>query len=882
MTLVLSFALPYWMGYFLDGWLGPIFIAGWELDDTLQCVMTCSLAAGAVVLLYRNFFLDREIKQRKIVEARLQASEERYASLANTLLVGVFCADASGQVVYVNPHYCKIVGMPAASVARNGWSQALHPDDRERVLTAWFQTIQTDQPFDMEYRFVHADGTVRWVYGQCIAERDPYGQVSGYIGTLTDISDRKRSEESLKQSEAHYRALINALPDLIMRVNRAGIYLEFLASPEFQVLGNLTDWVGLYISHQLPSDLAKQRLEAIQKALESQSIQIYEQTLSIDGHQQIEQVRVVPYSHDEVLMLVQDITEQRQSELALQQSETHNQAILKAIPDLMFRVGADGCYREFISEPRNFSLFHNTTLTGQHMNDLLSPELAARQLNYLRKTLQTGDVQIYEQQIQNGDCHQYEEVRVVRSGPDEVLFMIRDISDRVNAEERLKHDMYHDDLTGLPNRSLLMERLALALKRTKRRPQTQFAVLFLDLDNFKVVNDSLGHLVGDELLLKVSTQLKLLTRETDLAARLGGDEFVLLLEEINDVSEAVMVAERILKTLQVPIKVGNHKVFSSASIGIVLRSEAHKHPTDLLRDADSAMYWAKHNGRARYAIFSPDMHQQAMKRLQIENDLRKALDNKEFVLYYQPIVDLETLKIKGFESLIRWRHPQRGLVFPNEFIDISEDTGLIIPIGQWILHQACRQLAVWQAQFPDHDLSISVNLSVKQLQTSLLQELEAVMTQYGLRQNSLILEITESMLVENVEAMHDLLNQIRAQGICLSIDDFGTGYSSLRYLHQLPVNALKIDRAFVNLTKQDTRNQVIAESVIALSNLLQLSTVAEGIETLEQCQWLKMLGCSLGQGFLFSQPVPTKQATELLKQGLTQQIEGTELLPLLI
>ncbi len=442
----------------------------------------------------------------------------------------------------------------------------------------------------------------------------------------------------------------------------------------------------------------------------------------------------------------------------------------------------------------------------------------------------------------------------------------RDVSDRVRMEEALKHKALHDELTGLPNRSLLLERLDLAIKQIKHHPERQFAVLFLDLDQFKVVNDSLGHCIGDNLLVAVGKLLGELIRDTDLAARLGGDEFVILLEELTEVEEAVRVGEQILLALRSPLKLAQRDVFLTTSIGIVIGTPDYHRPEELLRDADLAMYRAKQDGRGNYAIFDPTLHQQVLQRLQMENDLRQALEHEEFILYYQPIIHLASQTVRGFEALIRWQHPQRGFIPPDQFIGIAEETGLITPIGIWVLQTACHQLAIWQQQCPQQGLKMSINLSVSQLDSQLLTQLDEVLRRYALPQNSLVLEITESMLVQNIDANYDLLNQIKARGVGLSIDDFGTGYSSLSYLHRLPVDALKIDRAFVSPHASDARNQIIAESIVALSNLLELNAIAEGIETPAQLEWLKILGCEFGQGFFFSPPLPPQQATLFLSQ----------------
>ncbi len=328
-----------------------------------------------------------------------------------------------------------------------------------------------------------------------------------------------------------------------------------------------------------------------------------------------------------------------------------------------------------------------------------------------------------------------------------VLGTSLDISDRIQAAAQLKHDALHDGLTGLANRTLLTERLDLSLRRSKRHFDYQFAVLFLDLDNFKVVNDSLGHLVGDELLLAVAALLKQMIREVDLAARLGGDEFVVLLDGLDETEEAVHVAERVLAALESPFPIANREIFVGASIGIVIGATDYERAENLLRDADLAMYRSKQSGRGQYTVFDPVMHLKAVQRLQIESDLRTALQCSQFILHYQPIFYLESQTIRGFEALIRWQHPQQGIILPTEFIGIAEETGLIEPIGEWVLHSACEQLAQWQAQFPHQLLKVSVNLSVKQLQSSLLTKLDALLLAYPIEPCCLVLEVTESMLI---------------------------------------------------------------------------------------------------------------------------------------
>ncbi|GAB1544207.1 hypothetical protein NUACC21_68830 [Scytonema sp. NUACC21] len=442
----------------------------------------------------------------------------------------------------------------------------------------------------------------------------------------------------------------------------------------------------------------------------------------------------------------------------------------------------------------------------------------------------------------------------------------QDISYRKQAEEQLLYNALHDTLTNLPNRNFLMKRLEWSINRARQHNNYQFAILFLDLDRFKVINDSLGHLAGDELLLTVAQKLKSIIRSTDLAARLGGDEFIVLLEEIEGIQEAVQIAERIFDTLRSPLILVGREVVVTASVGIVLGTQNYVQASDLIRDADTAMYEAKAKGKDRYVIFNAQMYTNAINRLHLENDLRKALESQEFFVCYQPIVSLDTGQIARFEALVRWRHPTRGFIAPGEFITVAEETGLIVPLDSWVLQEACRQFAQWQARFPNNSfLKVSVNFSAQDLrQPDMVEYIERTLAQTGLDSKSLTIEITESMLIDNVAATIDLLTQLKTRGIHISIDDFGTGYSSLSYLHRLPVDTLKIDRSFITQMQETERNRKIVETIVALSNQLGLAAIAEGIETQQQFQCLQQLGCEFGQGMWFFSPLSPEEIEPLL------------------
>ncbi|HDZ84794.1 MAG TPA: EAL domain-containing protein, partial [Nitrospirae bacterium] len=445
---------------------------------------------------------------------------------------------------------------------------------------------------------------------------------------------------------------------------------------------------------------------------------------------------------------------------------------------------------------------------------------------------------------------------------------ITDITERKMTEEQLIFDALHDALTGLPNRVLFMDRLTHAVDREKRKSNELFAVIFLDMDRFKVLNDSLGHTAGDKLLVAISQRLKEGLRPGDTIARLGGDEFAILLEDLKDVKEAIQISERVLEKLRLTFDLDGQEIFATASLGIALSSKEYENPEYLLRDADIAMYQAKANGCNRYEVFDNSMYDNAVARLQLETDLRQAMNQEEFRLHYQPIISMKTGKITGVEGLIRWQHPLKGLINPDEFIPTAEETGLIVTIGEWVISEAAHQLSRWQKIFPfDPPLTVSVNISSKQLLPTLVKHIKDVLGKTGLDPGSLILEITESILMESAEMVAPLLLQLKGLGVKLYIDDFGTGYSSLSYLHGFPVDVLKIDRSFIARIGSNGDNLEIVKAIVTLAHSLDMKVIAEGVETEEQLEKLKKLGCEYIQGFFYSKPLEMKMFEDLLKQS---------------
>ena len=451
-----------------------------------------------------------------------------------------------------------------------------------------------------------------------------------------------------------------------------------------------------------------------------------------------------------------------------------------------------------------------------------------------------------------------------------IVLNSHDITDRKRAEERLLHDALHDELTGLPNRALFMDRLWQAMERSRREPDRLMAVLFLDVDQFKIVNDSLGHLVGDELLIQISRKLASALRPMDTIARIGGDEFAILIEGGYGVDDAVNVANRIHERLAAPINLGGHEVFITASIGIAVFTPDYEKPEDLLRDADTAMYRAKGSGRACHVVFHRGMHHFVMARLQLESDLRRAIERGQIEVHYQPFVDLGTGTVTGVEALMRWIHPRRGLIMPDDFLTVAEETGLIVPLGSYVFQQACRRVRDLQVKYPEHrELRLSVNLSNKQFfQSDLDEQIAEALTVSGLDPRYLGLEITEGVIIRHAESASSRFSRLKALGVQLYLDDFGKGYSSLNYLHRYPMDILKIDRSFVSRMGDDGGNLSIVAAIVSLGHQLGMEVVAEGIQSLEQVAKLRGMGCEYGQGFFFSHPVDGAEVEELITRAV--------------
>jgi diguanylate cyclase (GGDEF)-like protein len=556
-------------------------------------------------------------------------------------------------------------------------------------------------------------------------------------------------------------------------------------------------------------------------------------------------------------------------------ADAHNRAVLAAIPDTFFRLSKEGYYLDYEQGHDASANIPGGQCVGQHIADVLPREIAERILEQMQVVLDTHDIRSVDYELVGFGAAQHFEARLVATGPTEVLGLVRDISERKRTEEQIRRLAYFDSLTGIPNRQAFLETLERELHRSKIGNK-KFAVLFMDLDAFKRINDTLGHNVGDDLLKIVSERLRETIRPSDLVsrgdqshnlARLGGDEFTILIPDLDRVENALNVAHRVKDAMRRPFLIEGNEIFVTASIGISLFPEDGDDCDSLLKYADTAMYHAKNCGKNNAKLYSSSLTMQIMSHVKLEVGLRKALKNDELYLLYQPQIDVRSSEIVGVEALVRWRHPERGIISPTEFIPLAEETGLIVPIGEWVLRTACIQARQWQKS-TKRSLRMAVNLSAKQFKDeNLTQIVVSALNDTGLDPRLLELELTEGTLMDDARATMATLEQLRAIGVFLSIDDFGTGYSSMNYLKRFDVRALKIDRSFICGLPQDSENAAITRAIIAMAHGLKMIVVAEGVETDEQLVLLEEYGCDLVQGFYLGHPSPQEAITLILQKA---------------
>jgi diguanylate cyclase (GGDEF)-like protein/PAS domain S-box-containing protein len=822
---------------------------------------------------------DRELEQIWEREANLSALIENTED-------AVWSVDAQYRLVVCNAvfkqQFWAVYGVNVSQGTH--LLEGLSPD-LQQVWAAYYDRALIGERFSVEFRYdvpgVPTDMEVSFSPIVITGSTDPaqgvaQQHITGVAVFGRNISDRKRAEAATLAAKDQFQAVLDAVPGCVSWFSSDLRYLginRYLAAT-FNVRAE--DFVGRELGFMASSPGFSEFVqEFITSSLTESSVEI---AARVGEAVRSYLVVAQKYAQNQAAVVVGiDITDRLEVEEALRESQERYALAVQGANDGLWdwNLKTDEIY---FSPRWQEMLGYRDGEIGDRPSewfDRVHPE----ELDWLKAQLAAhlDGLSLHfeiEHRMQHKDgtyCWMLSRGLAVRDQAQTAYRMAgsqTDITKRKLAEEQLLHDALHDSLTGLSNRALFLDRLGQAIERAKRQQGYQFAVLFLDLDRFKVVNDSLGHKVGDQLLVAIARRLERCIKFGDTMARLGEDEFTILIEDIKDVSDATRLADRIHLDLQSPFNVNGQDVFTTASIGIALNDPKYDRPEDVLRNADTAMYRAKTLGRARHELFDTTMHDRAVALLQLETDLRRAIavndlggSRQEFQMRYQPIVNLKTGRVSGFESLVRWWHSERGWVSPAAFIPVAEETGLIVPLGQWILKEACQQLKQWQQNFPDYlPLSVSVNLSTRQFaQPDLLDQVGQILQDTALAKGqlklNLKLEITESAIMENPEAATELLKQLKALGVQLMIDDFGTGYSSLSYLQRFPFDVVKIDQSFVGRLGTDGDSEEIVRAIVTLAHNLGMEVVAEGVETAEHCSQLRLLNAEYGQGYFFARPM---------------------------
>ncbi len=812
-------------------------------------------------------------------------------------------------IIYVNPAFEAITGYSASEVIGRNCRFLQGTDRNQPALSELRTAIQEQRECHVVLRNYRKDGSPFWhelyvapVFDAlgCLHELyvapvfDALGCLTHFIGVQTDITEHLQALEALRQREEQYRRIVETATEGIWVLDKNN-QTSFVNQQMATMLGYTTDEM---LGATLFSFMDAEGIEIANTYLERRHQGINEKHdfkfRCQDGSDLWAIVSCAPMFDEQgnyagVLGMITNICDRKRAEAALQESKQRLDGILSSLEDVVWSISADLEDVVWSISADNFAtLYINPAVLKiygrseaeffDNLNlwfEVIHPEDQRRVHAAIQPLLVTGYQEI-EYRIVRPDgqvrwlLNRSHLIYNTTGQPVRIEGIATDITERKQMEEKLVHHAFYDALTGLPNRVLFMDKLRQAVERVKRSPEDLFAVLFLDLDRFKVVNDSLGHLVGDQLLVALAQRLQSCLQPDDVVARLGGDEFTILLSHLKSIDDATLVAENIHQSLKLPFNLHGYEVFTTASIGIALSTNEYNQPADWLRDADTALYRAKEQGKAWHIVFDSTMYDRAVKLLQLETDLRWAIERQELQIFYQPIVSVATGDITGFEALVRWLHPERGLISPNEFIPVAEETGLIVPIGQWVLRESCQQLRQWQLQFPAmKSLTINVNLSGKQFsQPHLVEQIDQILQETGLNPSSLKLEITESAIITSPEKAATILEKLKAFGMQLCIDDFGTGYSSLAYLHHFPIDVLKIDRSFVNQIDKDGEQLAIIRAIVTLAHNLGMSVVAEGVETMNQLVELKLLQCDQAQGYLFSRPLDREQTSALLALGV--------------
>jgi diguanylate cyclase (GGDEF)-like protein/PAS domain S-box-containing protein len=814
-----------------------------------------------------------------------QQSDRRFRDLADSAPVMIWETNGAGESIFFNKTWLDFRGHDFETERRAKRRDEIHPDDVERYQSVTDSAMQTRQCFRLEYRIRCRDASYRWILDTGSPMYDSHGLFRGFVGSAIDITERRRAEAESEAWRRRYQAAVEASRQLLLDWNPDTQEVTFGGNLE-QILGYTASDLGSQMSKWLERVHADDQHSFYQMMRQIRST---EQPARMEYRIQRRDGQWITVEHEAQIIhapdgrvvgivgFVNDISAKKQTMLELKARERRYRTLVANIPGAVYRYQYrqdKGWTVDFMSKqiqkicgfPRSY--FMNGDLEA-FTRMLLHDDRGVREKALADATQSRGPFFVtYRIRHHGGQLRWIQEQgRVVRDEATGTIWMdglIFDISDQAKAEERLNFLSHHDLLTGLPNRTLFLDRLGQALI-SANRDRDLLGVFFLDLDHFKRINDTLGHAIGDKLIQMSAGRLKHILYETDTVTRLGGDEFAILIPSLKKPAHALKIADKISNAFKTPFFIDGHELFMSVSCGISMYPNDGYDADSLMKNADTAMNRAKEQGRGNYQLYSPQMNDKALLRLKLENRLRRAVERDEFRLHYQPQVDFQTGRITGMEALLRWHHPEFGLVSPAEFVPLAEEAGLIVPIGAWVLETACKQIKEWQLM-GFTALRMAVNLSSRQLRRpDLAATISSIIRNVGVDPSLVELEMTEGTLMDDIEQTTAALIKLKSEGLRIAIDDFGTGYSSLSTLKRFPLSTLKIDRSFVSDIPGDTENAAIAEAIISMGHSLNLEVVAEGVENEHQFEFLKKHSCDRMQGFLFSRAIPATAFTELLK-----------------
>lgn len=802
-----------------------------------------------------------------------QEIERRFTELANGLPQLIWTCKTTGECDFLNKQWENFTGIPAEEQLGFKWLEQLHPNDREIVINAWNQSVENSEPLNCQYRLRRHDGCYRLFDTRALPVHNLEGQIVRWTGSCTDVTEA----EEARLNSAYLAAIVSSSIDAIISKDLNGYVTSWNRSAERLFGYSPDEAIGKHIRELIiPPELHEEEEKLITRLKAGENIRAFETIRrGKDGRKFPVSLTFSPIKDSKgktlgFAKIARNISERLAVESALLSSEERFRTSFDSAPVGMALVALNGKFIEVNKALLDLLHIDFNNLVQLKQLEITHPEDHTKEQYEISRLIESQSTVRFEKRL----LHNNHEITVLVSiallykneRPDALLYQYVDLTERKIYEDRLINLAHFDSLTGLANRSKLVQELEKLLYESERH-QHSFAVLFCDLDHFKRVNDSLGHEIGDELLKSVASRLQRGLRKEDTIARIGGDEFVILLPTVRNFEQIVGIAKKIITKLQAPIQIGEHRLHVGVSIGIALYPADGNDTSTLLRNADSALYDAKNKGRNCFSLYRKELTEFVESRLKLDADLRLAIEEEQFFLHFQPVINLQTSEVISAEALIRWKHPERGLIPPLDFIPYAQETGLINTIGEWVINRACKTIKAWA--LAGITIPIAINISARQFkEKDLAYRIEKAIRAYSINPSFLHLEITEELLMEDTEHNLSQLDQLKNIGLKIYMDDFGIGYSSLSYIIRFAPDYLKIDKSFVNKIGSAAHHNAMIETIIGLQQVLPMKIIAEGIETDCQRIFLRDKGCGYGQGFLFSKPLPEKEFLQFLKKPL--------------